>query len=260
MKKILVFLTMMFCFMSIASAEVIEDNYITVTEYGLPHEKDTQIGAKKLHARRAAIINGYKAILEEAKGVSVDGYASVRDLAFSSEITNARIEGAIKNAKVIAEEWNAEDETFMVTLRMPIFGSENSLAKAVLEPTRKETFARVSDYTDTPPITNGRYTGVVIDCSAFNLPTAMSPVIYDEAMTPIYGYKNLDYDYVVANGMVGYSHDVNEHPRAGANPIFVTAIGVNGASPIITKEDAAKILAENEKSGFLTKTSVTFVR
>ena len=230
-----------------------------VTEYGLPHPNDTQIGAKKLHARRSAIINGYKALLEEVKGVSVDGFATVKDLAFASEVTNARIEGAIKNTKIIAEEWNAEDETFMVTLRMPIFGSDNSLAKAILPQLQKETFTRANEY-DTNASAIGGYTGVVIDCRGMNLPTAMSPVIYDTDMKPIYGYKNLDYDYVIANGMVGYSNDITDHRRAGTNPLVITAVGINGASPIVSKKDAAKILIENESSHFLDKTAVTFIR
>jgi hypothetical protein len=266
MKKIFMIMFVVMMFATSAFAEVVNDsNYITVTEYGLPNANDTAIGAKKLHARRAAIINGYKALLEEAKSVSIDGTATVADLAFVSEITNARVEGAVNGAKVIAEEWNAADETFKVTLRMSIFGLDNSLAKAVLTPNaNKETFATAAEYTNVvnveKPVVSGGYSGVVVDARGFNLPTAMSPVIYDANMNPIYGYKNLDYDYVVANGMVGYTRDITDHNRAGSTPLVVKAIGVKGASPIVSNEDATKILAENEKSGFLSDTRVVFVR
>jgi len=67
-------------------------------------------------------------------------------------------------------------------------------------------------------------------------------------------------DYVVANGMVGYTRDITDHNRAGSTPLVVKAIGVKGASPIVSNEDATKILAENEKSGFLSDTRVVFVR
>ena len=107
----------------------------------------------------------------------------------------------------------------------------------------------------------GGYTGVIIDCTGLGLRPAMSPVIKAENGQPIYGYKNLDVDKVVQNGMASYAHSDAEATRAGANPLRLRAVSVDrSANPVLSAGDANRLLLENSASGFLDATNVVFIR
>ena len=107
----------------------------------------------------------------------------------------------------------------------------------------------------------GGYTGVIIDCRGLGLRPVMSPVIKAENGRPIYGYKNLDSDKVVANGMAAYVRTEADATRAGTNPLRLRAIGVDSnANPILSASDANRLLLENGASGFLDATNVVFIR
>ena len=77
----------------------------------------------------------------------------------------------------------------------------------------------------------------------------------------IYGYKNLDYDYVVSHGMAGYAHDMSKATRAGSKPLIVKAQSMvgQGVNPVLSMRDADKVLLENQATHFLDKTNVVFL-
>jgi len=107
----------------------------------------------------------------------------------------------------------------------------------------------------------GGYTGVIIDCTGLGLRTAMSPVIKADNGRPIYGYKNLDSDKVVANGMASYARSDADATRAGTNPLRLRAVSIDGgANPVLSASDANRLLLENNASGFLDATNVVFLR
>ena len=107
----------------------------------------------------------------------------------------------------------------------------------------------------------GGYTGLIVDCRGLGLKPVMSPVIKNASGQPIYGYKNLNYDRVVSEGMAGYTSDMGNAARAGSNPLVVKAIRVDGnANPVLSVADANRVLIENGATGFLDATNVVFVR
>lgn len=108
---------------------------------------------------------------------------------------------------------------------------------------------------------DGGYTGVIIDCTGLGLRPVMSPVIKAENGRPIYGYKNLDSDKVVQNGMASYARSDADATRAGTNPLRLRAVSVDGgANPVLSSADANRLLLENSVSGFLDATNVVFLR
>ena len=107
----------------------------------------------------------------------------------------------------------------------------------------------------------GSYTGLIVDCRGLGLRPVMSPVIKADNGRPIYGYKNLDSDKVVQNGMAGYVRSESDATRAGRNPLVVRAVAVDaGANPVLSADDARRVLIENGASGFLDATNVVFIR
>ena len=108
----------------------------------------------------------------------------------------------------------------------------------------------------------GGFTGLVVDCRGLGLRPVMSPVIKNAEGTPIYGYKNLDCDRVISEGMAAYTNNPDKLTRAGNNPLVVKAVSLDNhnGNPVISVADANRVLLENGKSAFLDNLKVVFLR
>ncbi|MBQ1876387.1 MAG: LPP20 family lipoprotein [Selenomonas sp.] len=108
----------------------------------------------------------------------------------------------------------------------------------------------------------GNYTGLIVDCRGLGLRPVMSPVIKNAEGNPIYGYKNLNYDLIVKQGMASYTSDMGQAARAGSNPLVVKAVSLDNhnGNPVLSTADANRVLIENGATHFLDNTSVVFVR
>lgn len=279
------FCLLMFCLSmvfvcSIAFAENTadwEDGIITAEGFGAAPANARNPGQARAMARRAAIVDAYRNLGEFTNGVRVDSETVVQDMIVESDAIKTKMSALIKGAVVVAENANP-DGSYQVTMKIPLYGTDNSLASVVLpETTIIEPFPKpilpvvpvdTIPTTEPPkvpslPTFNGTYTGLVVDCRGLGLNCVMSPVILDEANRPIYGHKNLDYEKVIKDGMVSYSKDgSNNMSRAGTNPLVVKATRVEGhnANPVISQQDANRVLAENTTSGFLSHCAVVFIR
>ena len=98
--------------------------------------------------------------------------------------------------------------------------------------------------------------------AGMQLHPAMSPVIRDAGGAPIYGYRNLDSAKVIAGGMAAYASSEDMAARAGSHPLLVRAVRLDNhnANPVLSVEDANRVLVENRASGFLDHCAVVFLR
>lgn len=223
------------------------------------------IGAQaRMLARRAAIADAYRQLLEMTEGVQVDADTTVEMMMVTSDVIRTKVSGVVKGAKIVSENMTP-DGGYEVTMQIGMFGA-GSLAEAVIErPTEIVPFPApqpVMPSNPTVTITvSGGYTGVVIDCRGMNLNPVMSPVIKNSRGEKLYGHKNLNPDYVIANGMAGYAHDMGMASRAGSNPLVIKAerLDDHNANPVISIDDGNLMLLENNSGGFLTKTAVVFL-
>ncbi|RGS70757.1 LPP20 family lipoprotein [Mitsuokella sp. AF21-1AC] len=263
---------------------------ITVEGTGVaPTSAMSGIQARML-ARRAAVVDAYRQMAEIIKGVNVDSDTTVENMMVTSDVTKTHVSALIRGAKIVSEK-ALDDGGYMVTMEIPMYGASNSLASAVLTPsTVKESFPEpqasvapsqpvgLSGTTMLPSTTEGKlgssaaaapagkavggFTGLIVDCRGLGLKPVMSPVIRNDNGQPIYGYKNLDSQTVIANGMASYVSDISRATRAGSNPLVVKAVSVTNHSgdPVISVPDANRVLIENGATGFLDRTNVVFLR
>ncbi len=94
-----------------------------VAREGLP------AGQRRLLARRAAIVDGQRNLLELTKGVRITSLTKVVDAMLDNSVTASRVEGVVKGAVPIKETY--QNDVFAVTMAMPIGGQ---LLKVVYEP------------------------------------------------------------------------------------------------------------------------------
>lgn len=111
----------------------------------------------------------------------------------------------------------------------------------------------------------GLYTGVIIDCRGIDIKGSMAPSLLDEDGNIVYGDVQLS-EYLETIGVMGYyKSEEDAKERAGKNPIIVVAIEVRGQgdfkiNPVISNEDAKKILEENKDAKFLEKFRVAVLK
>lgn len=247
---------------------------------------------------RAATVDAYRLIAEEVNGVQIDADTTVENSISTSDIIKTRVKGVVKGAKVVSRSVDGNGY-YHVVMELPVYGGANSLAAAVLPQVPQQGFLPPSDIipvdkiagvalkpdntganaaaptvpaTQVPAVNQatvgnlygatGQYTGLIVDCSGMGLQTAMAPAIVTEGRKIVYGLEKFSREQVLNRGYVGYSKSATEGVgRAGSNPMVIKAEGIERfCNPVISKEDAAKILAENQMNGFLSAGNVVFVK
>ena len=269
------------------TATVLADNLNNGTDWEKGVVRATGMGSYKSgakknlrrpQAKRAATMDAQRNLAEIVQGVQVSSESSMLDLELEYDKVKTRVDATIKGMTEISSKYY-EDGTCEVILEMPIFGSTKSVAEAAFLPFRdepKEPFPQPTNVTNINVTTNvnttvggvvgGKYTGLVVDCSGMGLEAVMSPVIKNGNGQPIYGYKNLDIDKVIADGMASYANSANDaisRERAGNNPLVVKAQKVDGTipgNPVISVADADKVLIANQSDMFLENCNVVFVK
>ncbi|MBO6177946.1 MAG: hypothetical protein J6O04_02065 [Selenomonadaceae bacterium] len=247
-----------------------DNSYITAVGISRPDSRGLAL------AREAAIVLAQRNLLSVMNGVQINSETIIRDLMTESDVVKRNISGLLVGAKIY-EEKALQDGSYIVKMRIPLYGKTGSVASAVLPtvmPQETEPIPQpVQENIPQPEaekIQSENYTGVIIDAQGMNLSPTFSPVIYDENGRDIYGAKNINPDFAVSQGMVSYAKDINDEAakkRAGNNPLIIKAASVKGgASPqsmvnvVVTVADADKILLANETGKFLVDCKVVFVR
>jgi hypothetical protein len=72
---------------------------------GAPPERAINPAQARLMTERAAKLDGYRNLLEQAYGVAIRGKSSVRDFVLKSDTIRSRVEAYIRGAKVIDTEY-----------------------------------------------------------------------------------------------------------------------------------------------------------
>jgi hypothetical protein len=109
-----------------------KNRVITVTGEGIAPPNAVNYTQAKNLAAKAAKADAYSKLAEFVNGVRVEGETTVERLLTTQDVVRMRISATIKGAKIVDETF-LSDGSYRVIVQMPIFGSANSLAGAVLE-------------------------------------------------------------------------------------------------------------------------------
>jgi len=182
----------------------------------------------------------------------------------TSDVVKTQTEGIARAFQMVGEPQYFEDGSVQVTVEMSVDGKLSDLMM------KNETFG------DTTPLAEPAtyklsevaasqpevYTGLIIDCSGIELRPALSPKVYSQAGKEIYGSANVNKDFAVQQGMLGYLKSIDSakaNSRVTNNPFVVKAVsakGTNKADIIISDADAAKIEEMASKLNFLRECRV----
>lgn len=251
------------------------ESEVTAIGIGLPPDNAGARG--NILARRAAIVDAQRNLVEMIKGVQIDSETVMENLSVTSDIVRSKVSGLVQGARIIDEGLNP-DGSYFVKLRIPMYGTQNSIASVALPEIRDnvtpEPLPQVSDTIipkkEIQELKNAGYTGIVVNAATMGLQPTFSPVIYDVNGRVVYGIRNLDYDYAISKGMVAYANTLENAThgnRAGNNPLVVKAVNIRGGrnsvnkvNVVVSVEDGDRILLACEKSNILQQAAVVFVR
>lgn len=217
---------------------------IQVTGSGAPPERGSP-AQKRLMAERAAFADGLRQIGEIVNGVHVDSETVVRDFVTESDVIRTQMSAFIKGAQKVGKRY-LSDGSVEIDLVVKLYG-HGGLAE-IIRPEKPRKEPPPPTVTPTPPKAN--YSGLIVDCRGLGMQPAMSPSILDEAGGEIYiGRRtDVDPDYVVNHGIVGYARtldDAKANERVGKAPLVVKGKMVKGnfkADVVVTNMDAQAIL------------------
>ena len=252
--------------------------YIEAVGIGAPPEKSIgKINARPM-ALRAAKVDAQRNLLEITKGVQIDSRTVVRDFTVESDVINTQVEGLIKGAQVVNQQYMS-DGTVEVTMRMPLYGDLSRIvmpmaiektktvpppAPAAPAPASAAPAPTITTPAPAPPAPVA-YTGLVIDARGIHARPAMSPRIFDEDGRELYGSANVDREYAVQQGLSGYARDLTaaqSNGRVTANPVTVKGLKTSGpgrSDLVISNADAQTIRASSENTSFMKKCRVMIV-
>lgn len=220
----------------------------------------------KLMARRAAVVDGQRNLLETIYHLSVDSNTTVENSVLTSDVIQTKVSGILSGARVVSEEFDGG--IYHVVMAVPKYGA-GSVADVVYRDVLKSTSAEPMDTPsvdyeeDTTDVTSSTgYTGLIINAKGLPLERTFCPGIFDTSGRAIYGVRNVDPDYAVAHGVAAYAEGEEAwtdaeigNGRAGTNPLIIQAVGLRERTKhqcdvVVSVEDGDRILAENQKSGF----------
>ncbi len=254
------------------------DSEIIAVGIGLPPKGMGPRG--NVLARRAAVVDAQRNLVEMIKGVQVDSETLMENLIVTNDVVRTQVSGLVKGARIVKEHLNA-DGSYQVVMRLPLYGETGSLAAAALpqvpamaapaEPAPVVNLqATAVPKQEIKAVQQAGYTGVIVDARGLGLEPTFSPVIFDTNKRAIYGARNITSSFAINMGMVEYAKDLAVaavKSRAGANPLIIKASGVvggmnsvNKVNVVVSVDDGDKVLLANERTNILGNCSVVFVR
>jgi hypothetical protein len=226
------------------------------------------------HGRALAVTAGTvlarQELLAIAHGVAIDSQTTVQALMVTSAVTEARVSGVIRGAQVV-ETRDLGGGTVEVTVAVPATGEFADLVLprvATLKPPTPvvpppPSPAPMPEAKPAPPPVI--YTGLVIDARGLGVKPAMAPKVLSEGGQEVYGFSVVDRNWVVQQGMAGYSKDLTAaqaHERVANRPLTVkavAAVGVNKTDVVLSNSDAQLLLGFGPHLTFLEKARVMLV-
>lgn len=151
----------------------------------------------KLMAKRGAVVDAQRNLLEITKGVRVISETTVLDMITTSDYIYSRVDGVIKNATEVGEA--IEKDGYMeVTMRIPLY-EKNGLAPVIYDQVVKKmsetptitpiTSVPTTDTAKTTEITN--MSNLVFNLNGKKYDPSMFPVVLDENNNVLLDYSKI---------------------------------------------------------------------
>ena len=217
-------------------------NYIESTGMAVAPTGTKGAQAKAL-ARRGAIVDLKRNLLEFMGGVQIDARTTMDDF-MASDRVRQEIGGVIKNVELLEGTWDGESYTIAGRIRLP---QVRVVVASNIKP-NPVNVAVVEEEKKIPPAkkTAGRYTGLIIDVRHLPLIPAMTFNVFDTKGRPVYGMEFVAQEHYLQSGLCAYYNNINYakgEVHVATNPIVAKAVRLtaDNVDIVISDGDAAKV-------------------
>lgn len=232
-------------------------------------------------ARRAAVNDAQRNLLEVMKGVKIDATTTVENFVVSSDAIRAHVDGVVKGAQIVKDSEKYEpqpDGSLLVSLEMRVCITGNcgasrfSLVQALgvdqmkppayvpppapppppaplpVAPPPKEAYP----YDKTKPVT-----GLVVSLEGLPFERVLLPIIVVEdeesGLFTVYSAKNVKPAVVRTFGVVRYADTANQalkgNPQIGSNVLVIPASAITKENMIVIKGNYRRAIFETTSHG-----------
>jgi len=246
------------------------NDYILVVAEGLPSATAKSPAQKRLTAERAATVLAYRQLAEILDGVAIVGDTFVKDAELQYDVVRAAVAGFVKGAQVVFKEYNAQEESALVMVKIGMTGPQSfsklmyekllgdpNVKKGVLEPQHA--------FKPKPVVLEEKFDGLIIDATEQNFRPALINRIFTPKGEVLYDPSKISQKVLVEQGCGEYTNNVDKakaalESRGAKNPLMVKATATVSPSDLqVSDDDAVKIFSANQKSQFLASAKVAFV-
>ena len=238
----------------------LSSDYIEAEGMGVNPTGNSGAQGKAL-ARRAAIVDLQRNLLEFMNGVRVDARTTMENF-MADDRVRTELHGIIKNVELLDGEWDGESYAIRGRIKMgqvrvvmapslpapqplPVYGATPDVT-IVLEPEPPAPKAAPAAKKPAPQ----RYTGLVIDVRHLPYAPAMTFQVFDASGRQVYDISNVSMERFNTSGLCAYFNNIEIAKgdlRVTASPIMAkaTKLADGNVNIIISNADAAKVRASS---------------
>lgn len=229
---------------------------------------------RELMAKRAAVVQAQRALVEYLQGFAIVGDTLVRDGMTQYDIVRSSVAGFAKGAQIVIQEYSKDKDMAIAIIKVGLHGPKGFAStmyeKILNDPKIRKTLTEVEGkpapaFKQKPEALAEKYDGLIIDATGQSFRPALINRIFTAKGELLYDPSKISQKVLVEQGCGEYTNSVDKakaalEKRGVTNPIVVIASGAKGSSDLqVTEEDALKIYSANQKGNFMSAARVAFV-
>ncbi len=219
-------------------------DYIEAVGQAVPPSGKENTAQGKLLAKRGAVVDLQRNLLEFIKGVQITSETNMENFMADDKVRTS-VTGFIKNVEIVASDWDGE--VYTVSGRIYLKDIRQATLPAIREQVKKEK--PTSQSPQQKPKERSKNTGLVLDCRDLPLIPSVTFRVVSTSGRVVYGFDQVDVEHFLASGLCDYHSSMgwaSEQPRVAATPLTIKPLKVSSPQNVdivVSEADAAKIAA-----------------
>ena len=241
--------------------------------FGVPNTKFKSAAQRNYSALVAAEQVAMRNLLRLVETTHLDSETTVQDGMLESDRIRTKIKGQIRQVQMVGAPRYMSDGSVNVTMKMQM----REVIKVLAEDPRIKAFSApheiqapqalgsTSTAGSSTSTASGGFTGLLIDARGTEISPALSPKVLNEDGDVIYGFADVDRQFSLEQGMIGYLKDpqaARTNERIKDRPFEIKALhssGKNNADLVISNADGVRLRQMNREQSFLREARVMVV-
>jgi hypothetical protein len=251
------------------------DGYVSAMGSGAVAPKGNMAQMRPM-ARRAAVADAYRNLLETIKGVKVDSSTTVENFMVTQDIIKTQVEGVVKNTKLFKENFEPQPDgsilaTVEVRLCITSCSGQRSLVEALNIDQRNDPPSVPQKQLQEVPVaevpkppaeykivydSSQPVTGIVFSLEGRMFERVLLPVVVAEeigdSLVTVYSAKRVSPSVIRTYGTVRYADSIEQarsNERLGKNVMIIPASKITKENMIVVKGEAARLIKETTSHG-----------